>query len=275
MKQKPGAMAEKSRRRRKKKNLLGNHQRCWVWGRNVVLSTLEAANWPVIELQLSDRLDEQDLDFARQLADETETPVSIESPERLKSLCHTNEHQGYLARMSAFPYAEMDEILSSAEKPTSLILLDRIQDPFNFGAIVRSAVALGVDGVVIAEKQQTEVTSQVVRSSAGMINFVPIARIADLVALTENLQGEGTHVLAAVEDANIALHDYDMTQDTAVVIGSEGAGIRNDLLAVCDAFVGIPQVQDVGPLNAAVAAGIVCYEINRQRLVQKFQPPVR
>lgn len=259
-------MVERARRGRGKRRLLGNHQRSWLWGRHVVTETLRAATWPVLELHLSDRLDESDREQARVAASITGADVVVESPERLRELCKSSEHQGFVARMGEFPYANLDDVLKSGRVDSPCVaILDRIQDPHNFGAILRSADALGVTGVVVAMKEQVGVSTHVARSSAGAVNHVPIARVDDVVAAVRVCRDRGLFVVGASEKAKRAIASVDATVPTAIVIGNEGEGLAPDVRDACDELVHVPQCGRVASLNAAAAAAILFYEVARQR----------
>lgn len=258
-------MVERYRRRKGKPSLLGNHQRCWLWGRHVVTETLRAARWPVLELHLSDRLPEEDLAFAEQWSRSHEAALTIAPFDRLTQLCHSREHQGFLAKMVAFPYDRVEDVLSASKSQPLFGVLDGLQDPHNFGAIVRSAHVLGVDALFVPTHGQVEVTAQVARSSAGAVNHLPIAQAEDVVALAEHLRSRGIRVIGTSQRASQPIDHCDLTRGAAIVIGNEGTGIRDELLAVCDELVTIPQFGAVESLNAAVSAGILFYEAQRQR----------
>lgn len=254
------------------KKLLGSHQRSWIWGRRAVIEILEAGRWPAAELYLDETMAESELDGARRLAEGLGVAVRLEPAKRLFDLCHAKDHQGYLAKMLEFPYADAEEILSGMSAETGrfrsnpiFAVLDSIRDSFNFGAIVRSAETLGVDAVFIGERGQSPVTSQTARSSAGAVNRVPIARVADLAALAAQLRERGAAVVAADEKSDVDCADCDFRGPAAIVLGNESEGVSPELLEVCDARVRIPQSGAVGSLNVAVAAGILFYEIRRQR----------
>lgn len=258
-------MVERYRRRKDKSPLLGNHQKCWLWGRHVVTETMRAARWPVLELHLSDRLPNEDLGFAEAWSQSCDVPVTIAPFERLTQLCHSREHQGFLAKMAEFPYEHVADVLDTMKPQPLFALLDGLQDPHNFGAIVRSAHMLGVDALFVPASGQVDVTVQVARSSAGAVNHLPIAQAEDLVALAEQLRSRGVRLIGTSQNAEHRLFDSDLSSGVAIVIGNEGAGIRDELLAVCDELVTIPQFGAVESLNAAVSAGIFFYEAQRQR----------
>ena len=258
-------MVERSRRGKGKQKLLGSHQRCWIWGRNVVLETLRAGRWPILELHLSDRFTPAELQSARELAAGYNVDVSIASTAELSRRCRSAEHQGYVAKMPPFPYDDVEQLLRTPPERPLYAILDSIQDPYNFGAIIRSAEVLGVDAVFVGSARQAEVTSLVARSSAGAVNHIPIARVENLVALVETLQTRSVQIVGASEKGETNLYDFDLRRPTAIIIGNEGTGILADLLDRCDRLVSIPQFGHVPALNAAVAAGILFYEAHRQR----------
>ncbi len=143
-------VARPLKRKKKPSGLMGSHQRCWIWGRMSVVETLRAARWPILDLHLSKEMAVDELHAAMKLADGLNLPVSIETPEELTRLCRSEDHQGYLAKMPPFPYDDAEDVLSRRRDRAFYLVLDAVQDPFNFGAILRSADALGVDGVFVA-----------------------------------------------------------------------------------------------------------------------------
>ena len=262
-------MVERYRRRKGKKELLGNHQKCWIWGKNVVLETLRAGRWPVLELYLADRLDSKSLNVAFQLAQQSHIAATIKSSNVLTQQCHSNEHQGYLAKMAPYPYVDASQVVDNPPTCPLFTVLDSIQDPYNFGAIIRSANLLGVDAIFVARTQQVPVTSLVARSSAGAVNHVAISEVDNLTELAKRLRRLGVGIVAASQTAPINVFAANFLQPTAIVIGNEGVGIQDELLQVCDRRVSIPQFGNVDSLNSAVSAGILFYEARRQRQMSK------
>lgn len=256
---------ERHKRGKGKQRLLGSHQKCWIWGRNSVVETLAAGRWEIVDLYLSRLLGPAQLAQAQALAARQQLVPVVVEPDELTRLCHTSEHQGYLARMTDFPYADEVSVMATLPESPFCIVLDGIQDPFNFGAIIRSAEIFGVNAVFISESGQVGVTSMVVRSSAGAVNRLPIVRVPDLEGLCGRLQAKGLKVVAASEKAACDIMDYDFAQGVSIVIGNEGVGPGAQLLQKCSAVVKIPQTGHIGSLNAAVAAGIFFYEVRRQR----------
>jgi 23S rRNA (guanosine2251-2'-O)-methyltransferase len=253
------------KRKRKKPALMGSHQRCWIWGRMSVVETLRAARWPILELHLSKEMAADERHAAIKLADGLNLSVTIESSEVLTRLCRAEDHQGYLAKMPPFPYDDADNLLRRRSDRAFYLVLDALQDPFNFGAIIRSADALGVDAIFVAAAHQADVTSLVVRASAGAVNYVPLARVADLADWVGRMKQAGLTLIGSSPRAKRDLSQCDFFRPVAVVLGNEAVGIRPEILSLCDERVSIRQRGHVGSLNAAVSAGILCYEVARQR----------
>ena len=250
---------------RRKQRLLGSHQKCWLWGRHVVTETLRAGKWIPLELHLSDSLPDDERTAARVFARASQIPVHIDSPETLRKLCRSEDHQGYVAKMPEFPYADAGKLCEERAERPLFVLLDGVQDPFNFGAIVRSADVFGVDAVFLKQAGQVGVTSLAARASAGAVNFVPIARTDDLAALARRLRGCGVSVVGMHPGSKDSLHQIDFRGPSAVIIGNEAAGLSEELRQCCGRETRIPQHGRVDSLNAAVAAGVVLYEAARQR----------
>lgn len=257
------------RRRSARKHVLGSHQKCWLHGRHAVLETLRAARWQPLELWLADDLEPAVRTEATSLAAAQQVPIIESDSDAMTTRCGGVAHQGLMAKMPPFPFADLDSVLNRAKSPAFFVILDGIQDPFNFGAILRSADVFGADGVFVPAENQSDVTMQVARSSAGAVNHVSIARVEDLGALLAQLRERGVRSVAASGSGQESASECDFTTPCVLVIGNEGAGVRDELLSACDTQVRIPQAGHVESLNAAVAAGILCYEVQRQRLLAK------
>jgi 23S rRNA (guanosine2251-2'-O)-methyltransferase len=259
-------MVQSNKKRKDKNKLAGNHNKSWIWGRHAVLEILEAGRWPIQELVLSDALDADTLSRARDLADALGVQVKTESPDRLRELARTTEHQGLIAKMKPFQYASMDtisDLVKSKQKAISIAVLDRIQDPQNFGAIVRSAEVLGIDAVLISDTHQAEVTPAVARASAGAVNHIPILRVSDLATAAAKLKEMGFTLLGATEKGeSLSKENFD-TNRIGIVLGNEGDGISPELLDSCDTHIQIPQQGKIESLNVAAAAAILFYEAAR------------
>ena len=248
--------------------MMANHNRCWIWGRNVVIETLRAARWPAVELLHSDRCESQTRDEAVMLARQNGIAAVAVHDDELSKRCRSDEHQGLAARMPPFPYLDVREFVNSLSKSPVLVMLDRVQDSYNFGAIVRSADVLGIDGVIVGTREQAQVNSLAARSSVGAVNHVPIAQTDDLVHTTEDLRDRGFQIVGTSDRASELIFDPDYRTPTVLIIGNEGRGIQPALESLCTRFVRIPVLGKIGSLNAAVSAGILFYEVLRQRREQ-------
>ena len=259
-------------KRKKQTRFLAGHQRSWLWGRHPVTEVIEAGRWPITELYLADTLPAEAIEHASALAEAQGAQVGVATSERLRELGHVDEHQGYLARMGPFPYASVDEVMRGGEEserddgtPALWLVLDAIQDTFNFGAIVRSAEAMGARGLFVGTTSQAGVNSLVARASAGAVNRIPIAEVEDLAELVELLRASGARVLAADEKGGDVCSLCDFRTPTALVLGNEGRGVRPELASRCDGRVCIPMSGSIASLNVAAAAAVLLYEAWRQK----------
>lgn len=201
----------------------------------------------------------------RRVAIETTTPAALDA------LAGALRHQGVVAVSAGdYPYLDLDTLLDAVADPARglLVALDAITDPHNFGAIVRSAVALGADGVITLRDRAAPVTGTVVRSSAGATEHARIARVTNLAQTLARLSDAGWSCVGLAGEADTALDAVDLTGPTVLVVGSEGDGLRRLVRQRCDALARIPLAGPVASLNASVAAGVALYEVVRQRLAR-------
>jgi 23S rRNA (guanosine2251-2'-O)-methyltransferase len=260
------AVVGKKKRQARSAELLGSHQKCWLWGRHAVMETLRAGRWQPLEVHLdpslcSDDLQRELIPLLRQRG----IPLTDSHAQDLTRLCGSKEHQGLMAKMPAYPYANAQEVLANLPQNAFVLVLTGIQDPFNFGSILRSADLFDVDAVIVPDRAQSTVSSHVVRSSVGAVNYLSLVETPDLAEICRQLRTAGLTLLAATEQGELAPDAADLCRGTALLIGNEGTGIPGELLNLCDARIRIPQGGHVGSLNAAVAAGVLCYEVRRQR----------
>jgi 23S rRNA (guanosine2251-2'-O)-methyltransferase len=203
------------------------------------------------------------------LADKRHIPVRWEEKHDLAALSRVRSHQGVVAVVEDYGYVPLEGIVDRWQRsgsPATVLVLDSIQDPQNLGAIVRTANAVGAHGVIIPKHRSAGVTPAAVKASAGATAHVPIARVTNIASTLQELKREGIWVLGAASEASQSLYSQELTGDLAVVIGSEGYGIRPRVLNMCDSIASIPMRGQIPSLNASVAAGIILYEIVRQRL---------
>lgn len=187
--------------------------------------------------------------------------------ERLSRITMKN-HQGVIAMISPVTYHRLENLLPAlfeAGKNPFLLVLDGLTDTRNFGAIGRTADCSGVDGIIIPERNSVSVTPDAVKTSAGGLFYVPVCRERDIVSAVRMLKESGVKVVAASEKAVINYTDVVFDVPVAIVMGSEDVGISPDVLRLCDELVAIPMLGNIGSLNVSVAAGIMMYEVVRQR----------
>lgn len=180
----------------------------------------------------------------------------------------TAHHQGYIAEAVDFKYAEVEDILKKAEDKNEkpfIVLLDGIEDPHNFGAIIRSCECAGVHGIIIPKNRACQVNETVIRTSTGAISNMLIAKVTNLKESIDTLKENGIWVFVA-EIGGENIYDKNLNQPIAVVIGSEGNGVKQSLRSYCDGIITLPLKGSVNSLNASVACGVVIFEILRQRL---------
>jgi len=257
-------MVERYRRKGRQK-LLGNHQKCWIWGKNSVLETLRAQKWHPYEVLCNSELPSDIQDEIFQKAKMINIPVIPMTADEIEKKCHTREHQGLAAKMPPFPYSSPDSLINQNDpEKVFLLVLDSIQDSHNLGAMIRTAEVLGCTGIVIGKKNQVGVTSQVVRSSAGAVNHLPIIQVENLELFLTGLKQENYSVIAASEKAEQRLEQFRFSKKTALIIGNEGNGITPDLLKVAESHLSIAQTGKINSLNAAISASLFIYEYHKQ-----------
>lgn len=198
------------------------------------------------------------------LANAASSAIDVErvTSERLAELTKTQEHQGFAARMPAYPYGTLDDVL--ADRPTHLLILDRIQYPMNFGTILRSAEVFGVTHVVVPATGQSDVTASVARMSAGAVFHAHIAQVDDLADAVRIIRESGWTTIATTPEHGQPCDNVDLAEQVALVIGRESDGVSPEVLAECERRVMIPQLGQTQSLNAAASAAILLYEMSRQ-----------
>ena len=196
------------------------------------------------------------------------TIISYVSKERLDQLSETHHHQGVIAIAAAYDYASVDDILAKAREKGEapfIFLLDGIEDPHNLGAIIRTANLAGAHGVIIPKHRAVGLTATVARTSAGALNFTPVAKVTNLGAAMDELKKEGLWFVCADMKGEV-MYRQNLTGPIGLVIGNEGEGVSRLVREKCDFTASIPMKGDIDSLNASVAAGVLAYEIVRQRL---------
>ena len=194
--------------------------------------------------------------------------LSFVSRERLNQLSQTGKHQGVVAYAAAYDYSEIEDMLKLAEERGEdpfLILLDGIEDPHNLGAIIRTANIAGAHGVIIPKRRAAGLTATVAKTSAGALNYTPVAKVTNLVKTIEELKEKGLWFVCADMDGE-RMYDLNLTGPIGLVIGNEGEGVSRLVKEKCDFTASIPMKGNIDSLNASVAAGVLAYEIVRQRM---------
>ena len=197
-----------------------------------------------------------------------DTLVNFVVKERLDQMSETGKHQGVIASAAAYAYAEVEDMLKLAEEkgePPFLFLLDDIEDPHNLGAIIRTANLAGAHGVIIPKRRAVGLTATVARTSAGALNYTPVAKVTNLSATIEELKEKGLWFVCA-DMGGTTMYDLNLTGPIGLVIGNEGDGVSRLVKEKCDFVASIPMKGEIDSLNASVAAGVLAYEIVRQRI---------
>ena len=204
----------------------------------------------------------------RKIEKKHDTIVNFVTKERLDQLSETGKHQGVIAYAAAYEYATVEEILDNARQKGEapfLFLLDNIEDPHNLGAIIRTANLAGAHGVIVPKNRAAGLTAVVAKTSAGALNFTPVARVTNLAKTIEELKKEGIWFVCA-DMGGTTMYDLNLKGPIGLVIGNEGEGVGRLVKEKCDMVASIPMKGDIDSLNASVAAGVLAYEIVRQRL---------
>lgn len=201
-------------------------------------------------------------------ANKKNTIINFVKKERLDSMSQTGKHQGVIAYVAAYDYAEVSDILDAAKakgEPPFIIILDGIEDPHNLGAIIRTANLAGAHGVIIPKHNASGLTATVAKSSAGAINYTPVAKVTNISKTINELKKEGMWFVCAAADGQ-EMYKLNLTGPIGLVIGNEGKGVSRLVKDNCDLIAAIPMKGDIDSLNASVATGVLAYEIVRQRL---------
>lgn len=195
-------------------------------------------------------------------------PVRFEGRSQLDRWSGGGTHQGVVAWTAALAYRDADEVLQRLTHPAFVLVLDGVQDPRNLGALLRTAVAAGVQAVFLPERGAAGLTGTVVKASAGLAAQIPVARVKNLARFLETLKKEGLWVVGVQAEGAPVWQAFDLKMPLALVLGGEGGGLRPLLRQKCDVQIGLPMAPGVESLNVSVAFGIVAYEVLRQRGVK-------
>ena len=237
-----------------------------IEGRNAVLEAFRSGK-TIDKLFVLDGCQDGPIKSITREARKHDTIINYVTKERLDQLSETKKHQGVIAFAAAYEYAEVEDILKLAEEkgePPFIFLLDNIEDPHNLGAIIRTANLAGAHGVIIPKRRAVGLTATVAKTSAGALNYTPVAKVTNLSATIQELKDKGLWFVCADMDGT-RMYDLNLKGPIGLVIGSEGEGVSRLVKEQCDFVAAIPMKGNIDSLNASVAAGVLAYEIVRQR----------
>lgn len=238
-----------------------------IEGRNAVIEAFRAGK-TIDKLYVQDGLKDGPIQTILREAKKHDVKVNFVEKDRLNGMSATGHHQGVIAIAASYSYAEVEDILAkAAEKgePPFIIILDGVEDPYNLGAIVRTANQAGAHGVIIPKNRAVGLTASVARTSAGALNYTPVAKVTNIARTMEDLKKQGLWFVCADMDGSV-MYDLNLTGPIGLVIGNEGSGVSELVKKKCDFVASIPMKGEIDSLNASVAAGILAYEIVRQRM---------
>ncbi|MCM1047087.1 MAG: 23S rRNA (guanosine(2251)-2'-O)-methyltransferase RlmB [Clostridiales bacterium] len=238
-----------------------------IEGRNAVIEAFRSGK-TIDKLFILDGCQDDPIMTIKREAKKQDCQIKYVKKEFLDRLSETGKHQGVIANMSSYEYASVEYILEKARQKDEepfIFLLDNIEDPHNLGAIIRTANLAGAHGVIIPKNRAVGLTAAVARASAGAINYTPVAKVTNLKTTMEELKKEGLWFVCADMDGT-TMYQLNLKGPIGVVIGSEGEGVSRLVKENCDFIAAIPMKGDIDSLNASVAAGVIAYEIVRQRL---------
>ncbi len=235
-------------------------------GRNAVLEALRSGR-SVDKLYVQSGLQDGPIQTIIREAKKHDTIIKFLPKERLNQMSETGNHQGVIADAASFEYSSVEDILEKAREKGEapfVILLDGIEDPHNLGAIIRTANLAGAHGVIISKHRAAGLTATAARASAGALNYTPVAKVTNMAKTVEDLKKEGLWFVCA-DMGGTRMYDLDLKGPIGLVIGNEGEGVSRLVREKCDFIASIPMKGDIDSLNASVAAGVLAFEIVRQR----------
>lgn len=237
-----------------------------IEGRNAVIEALKA-NRPIDKIYVLDGCHDGPILTIKQKAKKTDAIIKYVDKERLDQLSTTGHHQGVIAQVAAYEYSEVEDILQLAKDKNEdpfIIILDNIVDPHNLGAIIRTANLAGAHGVIIPKNRAVGLTATVARTSAGALNYTPVAKVTNIGRTIDELKKVGMWFVCADMDGEV-MYKQNLSGPIGLVIGCEGEGVSRLVKDKCDFITCIPMKGDIDSLNASVAAGVLAFEIVRQR----------
>ena len=238
-----------------------------IEGRNAVIEAFRSGK-TIDKVFILDGCQDGPIATIKREAKKHDTMIKFVAKERLDQMSETGKHQGVIAYAAAYEYAQVEDMMELAREkgePPFLFLLDNIEDPHNLGAIIRTANLAGAHGVIIPKNRAVGLTATVARTSAGALNYTPVAKVTNLAKTIEDLKKEGLWFVCA-DMGGTQMYQLDLKGPIGLVIGNEGEGVGRLVKEKCDFIASIPMKGDIDSLNASVAAGVLAYEIVRQRM---------
>ena len=238
-----------------------------IEGRNAVIEAFRSGK-PIDKVFILDGCQDGPMVTIRREAKKKDVMIKYVTKERLDQMSETGKHQGVIAYAAAYEYAEVSDILEKAKEKGEdpfIFILDNIEDPHNLGAIIRTANLCGAHGVIIPKRRAVGITATVVKASAGAINYTPVAKVTNISKTIEELKDRGMWFACADMDGEL-MYKCNLTGSLGLVIGNEGSGVSRLVKEKCDYVVSVPMKGDIDSLNASVAAGVLAYEVVRQRM---------
>lgn len=238
-----------------------------VFGVHAVEALLRSEARPVERLHVAQGTRTARLERLLELARSHSIALRFEKNFVLDQMAHSKSHQGIVAVCGAKKYASLEDLLNSLRSPAFLVVLDQVEDPHNLGAVVRTAACAGADGIVITGRRAVGLTSTVAKAATGALERVPVVRVTNLVQALEEMKKANIWIVGVEADATENWTEVDLSGPVALVLGSEGQGLRRLVREHCDFMVSLPLRTQAGisSLNVSVAAGILMYEVVRQR----------
>ena len=238
-----------------------------IEGRNAVIEAFRSGK-TIDKIFLLDGCQDGPIKTILKEAKKSDTIIHFVPKERLEQMSKTGKHQGVIAFCAAYEYASIEDMLNLAREKNEdpfIFLLDNIEDPHNLGAIIRTANLAGAHGVIIPKRRAVGLTAVVAKTSAGALNYTPVAKVTNLSAAIEELKKKGLWFVCADMNGDV-MYKLNLRGPIGLVIGNEGEGVSRLVKEKCDFMAAIPMKGEIDSLNASVAAGILAYEIVRQRM---------
>ncbi len=245
-----------------------------IYGIHPVQEALKSSHVEIERILIGAQKPSPQIQSILHLAGKREIPVTLGTMESIERMTKGGVHQNVVALLKETPYASVAEILSNWKKSGAralLLILDGIQDPQNFGSLIRTGLGCGAHGIIIPKDRSVGITPVVAKASAGAVAHLPIARVVNIATTVEALKKEGIWVYGASGEAKDLIYQLDLDIDLAIVVGAEGKGIRPLVKKKCDRLFAIPMKGPVSSFNASVSGGMILYEVMRQRFANEGQ----